>query len=101
MNNINQKKIDKLCDIIMRQTNYNKKKSEDKLLLHNYNIINVINEYMGIENKKIEKKTTTNQMIYSEFRNFLDDACNRYRLKKEYNERLNNIVDYSNNITNV
>ena len=107
MNKIDKKKIDELCDIIMRQTNYNKKECEDKLLLHNYNIINVINEYMGIESKTIQKKTSTNQMMYGEFRSFLDNACNRYRFKKEYIERINknrelflknNIVDYSNNI---
>lgn len=104
MNN-NENKINELCNIIMRQTNYTMDECKEKLKLHNYDIIKVINEYMGIEKKNIQKKKTTNQMIYSEFRYFLDDACNKYRIKKEYTEKLNryreimlknNVVDNSN-----
>ena len=88
INNIDSNKLNELCNIVMRQTNYTKDECIEKLKLYNYNIILVINEYMGIKKKSVQKKTTTNQMIYSEFRNFLDNASNTYRYKKEYMSKL-------------
>jgi hypothetical protein len=101
MNNDNDK-IDNLCNIIMRQTNYTKEECITKLKLHNNNIINIISEYIGIEKKNTKKNTTTNQMIYNEFRTFLDDASNKYRYKKEFintiNENKEKFLNNSNNI---
>ena len=37
---------------IMRQTNYTKEESIDKLTEHNYDTLSVIREYMGITTKE-------------------------------------------------
>tara|TARA_B100000401_G_scaffold417938_1_gene341379 strand:- start:383 stop:742 length:360 start_codon:yes stop_codon:yes gene_type:complete len=76
---------EELCGIIMRQTDYSKEQTMEKLKKHNNNVIAVIREYMNPPEKKVIKKTT-NQQIFTEIRNLMDDACNNYRIKKEMNE---------------
>jgi glucan phosphorylase len=66
-----------LIDLIMRQTDYDEETANIKLAQWNNNYLNVIKEYMNPnfqEKPKEEKKTTKNQMIYGEIRNFMDDV---------------------------
>lgn len=74
--------IDDACNRIMRQTDYNYDVSLEKLKEHNMNIINVVREWIGVES--IQKKDrSSNQMVFDEFRSFLDDASRNYYKKKE------------------
>jgi hypothetical protein len=74
--------IDDLTDMVMRQTNYTYDESLEKIKYHNFDIVKVINEYLGVMSKP-KKNSSTNQMMYSEFRKFLDDASEKHRIKKE------------------
>ena len=76
---------EKLCEIIMRQTDYSKEKTMEKLKQHNNNVMDVVREYMNPPEKKVIKKTT-NQQIFTEIRNLMDEACNNYRMRKEMDE---------------
>ena len=83
--------VEDACQKIMRQTDYDKETSLQKLKDHDLDIIKIIREWMGIPDKK-EKTTTTNQMVFNEFRTFLDDAAKKYYKKKEMEERRNQIM---------
>ena len=65
--------------LIMRQTNYSKEKTEEKLQFWKGNYINVIREYMNPDfqksNKKEKKYQSTNQRIIGEIRNFMDQGA--------------------------
>lgn len=43
-------------EVIMRQTNYNKEEAETKLSEHNNNVIEVVKEYLDIQEKKEKKE---------------------------------------------
>ena len=59
--------------------------ARNKLIEHNHSVEIVIKEYMGIPIKSNNKTSnaSTNQMIYKEFRNFLDDASKKHREKEQ------------------
>ena len=47
--------------IVMRQTNYTKEEAEQKLSLHNNNVLDTVREYLNIkENVKSEEKNMRN-----------------------------------------
>ena len=83
--NIFEQAVEDACQKIMRQTDYDKDKSLQKLKEHDLDIIRIVREWMGVSIKK-EKKRTTNQMVFAEFRSFLDKAANNYYKKKEAEE---------------
>jgi hypothetical protein len=61
-------------EMIMRQTDYDEKTTRDKLKEHNNDIKNVVREFLGIQketNPTPAVKTTAQQEIYKQFRNFL------------------------------
>ena len=60
-------------DFIMRQTNYTREISYQKLLEHEHNKINIIKEYMGIpfSQKEVSKKSLQQEM-YSQIRKKMD-----------------------------
>ena len=79
-------------NIISRQTTYNREIIISKLKFHNNSVDNVIREYM-LSNKQKSvnestnmKKKTTNQVIFSEIRKLMDEACLSYQRKKEASE---------------
>ena len=74
--------IDDACNKIMRQTDYDRDVALEKLKEHNMDIISVVREWMGVES--IQKKDrSSNQMVFDEFRSFLDGASRNYYKKKE------------------
>ena len=74
--------IDDACNKIMRQTDYNRIVALEKLKDHNMDIMSVVREWMGVES--IQKNDrTSNQMVFDEFRSFLDGASRNYYKKKE------------------
>jgi len=84
---MNEDRENKLCEVIMRQTTYDKETALNKLREHNHNILEVIREFMGPSKVLKETNKTTNQKVYGEFRKFLDDASIRYNRKKLLNEK--------------
>ena len=84
--NIFEQAVEDACQKIMRQTDYDKEISLQKLKEHDLDIIEIVREWMGVPIKK-QVKRTTNQMVFDEFRSFLDDAANKYYKKKDAEER--------------
>jgi hypothetical protein len=78
--------------MITRQTNYSQHEAREKLLQFNNNPIAVIQNYMGIAEKKAPKIKSVNQAIYRELRNQLDSSIKSYNdkkheeLQKEFNK---------------
>lgn len=70
------------CEQVQRQTDYTKENAINKLIEHELNTVNVIKEWMGIPLIKNDTpKKSPNQMIYDEFRSFLDEAAINYYKK--------------------
>lgn len=57
-------------DIVCRQTNYSEEEALLKLEENNNDPIKVIQQYMSVKEKN-KPKLSTNQMIYTEIRNFM------------------------------
>jgi len=80
-----------LIELIMRQTDYDEETAALKLVKWNNNYLHVIKEYMNpnFQEKTEENvKTTKNQMIYGEIRNFMD-GVNRHALwRKKQKEQM-------------
>ena len=84
-----EKKQQALVNMVMRQTNYDEEKTTEKLKEYHNNYELVIKEYMGVDIHK--KKTTTyhstNQAIYGEIRNMMDNAADNYRKLQEIEKK--------------
>jgi hypothetical protein len=74
--------INDACEKIMRQTDYSREVSFEKLKEHNMDIMAVVRDWMGVVSIK-KPERTSNQMVFDEFRSFLDDASSSYYKKKE------------------
>ena len=78
--------VDEDIKIIISQTNYDKEKAEEKYNQWNGDYISVIKEYLNpnFQNKKQStKKTTVNQKMMTEIRNFCDKQMSDYQKRKE------------------
>ena len=85
--------IERMKNIIKRQTDYTDEEIILKLKIHNNDPMAILREYMGgiTSVKKEEQNKSVNQTIYSEIRNLMDVAASNYKQKKEMEER-NNII---------
>jgi hypothetical protein len=98
------KYIENLRNVVMRQTNYTEDIALNKLIEYDLDVMKIIREYMNVSKKTTVHKST-NQLMYGEFRKFLDDAANSHYRRKELEElrqkylqtRLRQNVDSSNN----
>jgi len=71
---------------VMSQTNYTAEEATEKLRLFNCDYIRVIKDYMGIPEKKEEKKIkSVNQEIFRQIRTKLDNSMKIYREKNPIN----------------
>ena len=71
---------------VMSQTNYTEDEAKEKLRLFNCDYIRVIKDYMGIPEKKEEKKVkSVNQEIFRQIRTTLDSSMKEYREKNPIN----------------
>jgi hypothetical protein len=88
------KYINNLKDVIMRQTDYNEDTTIKKLVEHDLDVMKIVREYMNVntEISNKEDKKSTNQMIYGEFRKFLDDAASKHYKRKELEELHRNYI---------
>lgn len=80
-----------LIEVVMRQTTYTREEAIEKLKKFKGEPVDVIREFMGIEVKPKNTPATTNQMIFSEIRNFMDDVNKGYNQRKQRSERINEI----------
>ncbi len=78
-------------NLIMRQTDYDETTADLMLEKHNYDVMSVVRGFLNPE--PVEKKNTendvvisTNQQIYGEIRNMMDNASMNYRREKEAQE---------------
>jgi hypothetical protein len=71
---------------VMTQTNYTEEEAKEKLRLSNCDYMKVIKDYMGISDKKEEKKVKSiNQEIFRQIRTKLDTSMKEYREKNPIN----------------
>lgn len=71
---------------VMSQTNYTKDEAIEKLKLFNCDYMRVIKDYMGISDKKEERKVkSVNQEIFRQIRTTLDSSMKAYRDKNPIN----------------
>ena len=92
--------MDEDIDFIMRQTNYTREISYQKLLEHDHNKILVIKEYMGIPLSKQEvPKKSIQQEIYFQIRKKMDitDFHKKQHEKLEKELQENNQILYNEN----
>jgi len=82
-----QKVDNPLIIVIMRQTDYSKEVAIEKLKQHNNDILSVIREYMNPPIPEVKETKSTSQLIYGEIRSLMGNAAANYRLKKETEER--------------
>lgn len=100
------KYIENLRNVVMRQTNYTEYVAVNKLIEHDLDVMKIIREYMNVSKSSVSAThKSTNQLMYGEFRKFLDDAANSHYRRKELEElrqkyiqaKLRQKVDMSNN----
>jgi hypothetical protein len=84
-----EKKQQALIKMVMRQTDYDEEKTKEKLKEHHNNYETVIKEYMGVDihKKKTINYHSTNQAIYGEIRNMMDNAADNYRKLQEIEKK--------------
>jgi hypothetical protein len=78
----NDEEMNRKILMITRQTNYSQHEAREKLLQFNNNPVAVIQNYMGITEKKAPKIKSVNQAIYRELRHQLDSSIKNYNDKK-------------------
>ena len=81
--------LDDSIDIIMRQTDYTKEKTKEKLKEFNNDYLAVIKDYFGIPEKKTQPIKSVNQEIYKQLRHKLDNNMRNYKERVEKNETKN------------
>ena len=75
--------------MIMRQTDYDREITIEKLKKWNNNYLNVMKEYMNptfSQERKIEENVSTNQTVMKEIRGFMDNVQKSYQQRKKYQE---------------
>lgn len=85
--------IEHLIGIVMRQTTYTRKEAIEKLKKFDGEPVDVIKEFMGIEKKEKETPKSTNQKVFHEIRNFMDDVNKGYNQRKEQNQKIKKIQE--------
>jgi len=95
-----------MVELIMRQTDYTKEITIQRLAKWKNNYLYVIKEYMNpnFQDKEEEESSTKNQMIYGEIRHFMDDVNRqqlyRKRQKEQYEQKKAAYLAYMKSKTN-
>jgi len=76
-----------LVNVIMRQTDYSKELAIEKLNQHNNDVLSIVREYMNPPIQEVKETKSTSQLIYGEIRSLMGNAAKNYRMKKEMEER--------------
>ena len=83
---VNEKLKPHVLGLILRQTDYTEEEAKIQLEKYNYNYLELLKDYMGIEKKKEEMCATPNQERYRLIREAMDDKEEKYRQKKKQEE---------------
>jgi hypothetical protein len=78
-------------EVLMNQTTLTNEEAKELLEKNNYNVMDCVRIFMGINKKektKQESKFTVNQGIYNHIRGMMDEASQRYEKQKEMEEKL-------------
>ena len=86
-----------LANLVMRQTTYTMEQAREKLEEFKYNILALIKDFMSPAKKtrgdeireEAESNKTTNQKIYTEFRNLLDTSAQIMKRRQELEAKVN------------
>ena len=92
-NFLKNEELDKKINMVLSQTNYNNDEAMIKLKLFNYDAIKVIQDYMGITEKK-KSVVSINQEIFNQIRTTLDKSMKDYRDKNPIN--IEQVIDNFN-----
>ena len=85
--------VNHLIELVMRQTTYTREECIEKLKEFNWEPVDVIRDFMGIKVENKKKPKTTNQMIFHEIRNFMDDVNKGYNERKQRSEKIKKIKE--------
>lgn len=72
---MNVEDMTELIDVVKRQTNYNDKIAEDKLIEFDLNLERVVRDYMGIKEKDPVAAKSPNQERYKMIRLAMDEIA--------------------------
>tara|TARA_B110000967_G_C18710346_1_gene472385 strand:- start:70 stop:495 length:426 start_codon:yes stop_codon:yes gene_type:complete len=77
--------VEKNINLVISQTNYDRKTSIEKLTKWNGDYMSVIKEYLNpdFRKKKEKKKETKNQRVISSIRNFMNDVTMNYNKREK------------------
>lgn len=95
--------IEKEINYILNQTDYTRDIALDKLKEFKMDKEKIIMEYMGIDIniKNNNRKLTTNEELFNQFRIFLDNASENYYKEKELKDYINNQIIIDSSINNL
>jgi hypothetical protein len=90
--------LDTMIRVIMSQTEMTEEKIKTELERTNYDLKRVIREYMlgdTVDSKVTSenKSVSTNQMRFSEIRNFMDKSCEDYYRRQEMTKIYNQVLE--------
>lgn len=83
MSNTDSVNMNDMCDFLMRQTDYTREIAMEKLVQYDMKIDVIIREWIGIPASAPPVIRSNNQMVFDEFRTFLDDASSKYYSTKK------------------
>jgi hypothetical protein len=92
-----QDDIEKHVDFVLKQTNYTREEAINKLKLFNCNSMNVIRDYMGIQDKPNSNKVKSiNQEVFRQIRTTLEKSEKAYREKNpiDINQVVQNFQEF-------
>lgn len=88
-----EKRLDEICKMIMRQTDYSYEESKDRLIKEKYDYLKVIKQYITKDTECVKRplaneSISVNQKIYTELRGFMDNTAEQYEKRKRQAEKI-------------
>ena len=88
-----EKRLDEICKMIMRQTDYTYEESKERLIKEKYDYLKVIKQYITKDTESVTKplandSKSVNQKIYNELRGFMDNTAEQYEKRKRQSEKV-------------
>ena len=82
-NPLSESKKNEILGLVCRQTKYTREEASKQLEATDYNHMQVLRTYLGIPKETVEKPLSLNQIMFKEYRNFLDKEARAYILRVE------------------
>jgi len=93
---IHMANIYEMAQVIMRQTTYSLREAINKLHEHKGEPLEVIKEFIGAKEDKTIEKKSTNQMVFTEIRDFMDEVNRGYEKRKKRDIAIQKLRDRMN-----